>query len=261
MSERPPAPASEEAELRALREALAEAEKIPELIAHELRSPIGAMLILTSVIRQDCAGMLDENGRALLERLQGCVRGTAGLMERLTLFSHVRRVKLEPVAVDLHAEIRAAWASQTPPEGLPLPELTVHELPLVVADPALLRLLLVNLLANAVKCTARRKEPRVEVGEASAATGAGGASESCFFVRDNGMGFDPAHASRLFTLFGRLHAQAEVRGAGVGLAIVRHIVQRHGGRVWAEGHPYQGATFFVALPRPRQVVSEGVPAA
>ena len=113
------------------------------------------------------------------------------------------------------------------------------------ADPALLRQLLLNLLSNAIKFTRRRETAAIEVGSAPPADGKGG---PVFFVRDNGAGFDMASVGKLFGVFQRLHRESEYEGTGLGLAIVQNIVNRHGGRIWAESAPDKGATFFFTLP-------------
>ena len=122
---------------------------------------------------------------------------------------------------------------------------TIHPLPAVLADRALLRLVLVNLLANAVKFTAGRAEAQIEIGRGPDAPGA-----AVIYVRDNGAGFDPRFAEKLFGVFQRLHSQEEFEGTGIGLANVQRIVQRHGGRTWAEGAVDAGATFYFSIPVP-----------
>jgi light-regulated signal transduction histidine kinase (bacteriophytochrome) len=123
-------------------------------------------------------------------------------------------------------------------------EIIVGDLPTCFADPSLLKQVWMNLLSNALKYTSRRKESRIEVG------GKPDNPEgySLYFVKDNGVGFDMRYAQKLFGVFQRLHPAEEYEGTGVGLAIVQRIVERHGGRVWAESQPDQGATFFFTLP-------------
>jgi light-regulated signal transduction histidine kinase (bacteriophytochrome) len=119
----------------------------------------------------------------------------------------------------------------------------VHSLPRVWADRALLRMVLVNLFSNAVKFTGNRTEPKIEIGCAPDED-----AETIIFIRDNGAGFDPCYAPKLFGVFQRLHSQDEFEGTGIGLANVQRIIHRHGGRTWAEGAIDKGATFFFSIP-------------
>ena len=121
--------------------------------------------------------------------------------------------------------------------------MTINPLPPALGDRALLKQVWLNLLANAVKFTAPREPGRIEVGACSE----GG--ENIYYVKDNGVGFDPAHADKLFGAFQRLPGASEFEGTGLGLAIVQKIIQRHGGRVWAEGQVEAGATFYFSLPQ------------
>ena len=123
----------------------------------------------------------------------------------------------------------------------------IHPLPLVRADRALLRLALVNLISNAVKFPGARAQAKIEIGCIP-----GGNAETVIFIRDNGAGFDPRYAGKLFGVFQRLHSQDEFEGTGIGLANVHRIIHRHGGRTWAEGAVNGGATFYFSIPKEMQ---------
>jgi light-regulated signal transduction histidine kinase (bacteriophytochrome) len=165
------------------------------------------------------------------------------LIDDLLTFARIGRaelkqanVALDELVADTVKELRAhtthrkiAWV--------------IHPLPHVQADPALLRMVFVNLIANAVKFTGQRSAARIEIGASP-----GGPGETVIFVRDNGAGFDPVYAGKLFGVFQRLHSQSEFEGTGIGLANVERIVRRHGGRVWAEGAVDHGATFSFSIP-------------
>jgi len=121
-------------------------------------------------------------------------------------------------------------------------EFALREMPPAHGDGEMLREVFLNLFSNAVKFTGPKETGRIEAGGASAA------GENTYYIRDNGVGFDPAHAGRIFDCFQRLHKEKEFKGTGVGLAIVQRIISRHGGRIWAEGEPGKGAAFYFTLP-------------
>jgi two-component system, chemotaxis family, sensor kinase Cph1 len=149
--------------------------------------------------------------------------------------------------VDLNAVLASAREGLLHEQESREVEWAVHGLPTVRGDPTLLLLVLRNLLGNALKYTRTRQPSRIEVGTVNVP-----GAEDIVYVRDNGVGFDMKHAHKLFGVFQRLHRSEEFEGSGIGLAHVRRIVQRHGGRVWGVGVPGQGATFYVALPRREQ---------
>jgi light-regulated signal transduction histidine kinase (bacteriophytochrome) len=168
----------------------------------------------------------------------------SSLIRDLLNFSKAGRATLNRVQVDLgelarevQRELQADW-----PERDIVWE--IEELPVAKADRTLLRQVLVNLISNALKYTQTRSQTRIHVGTQQSDT------EHVVFIRDNGVGFDPQGASRLFEPFQRLHSEQEFSGSGIGLASVARIILRHGGRVWAEATMGEGACFFFALPKP-----------
>jgi len=213
-------------------------------VSHDLRTPLRTIAGFAELLRGRHAAEMSPEVR----RLVGLVQAGVDEMDRLTgdllEFSRLGRTPIARQPVDLQQLGRDVWAALQEARAGRHIELTLPPLPAVSGDPALLRLVLVNLLANAIKYTRPCEPARVEVGVAP------GAAESppVFFVRDNGVGFDRREADRLFGVFQRLHPAAQFEGTGVGLATVRRIIERHGGRIWAEAAPGRGATFYFTLP-------------
>ncbi|HVP29759.1 MAG TPA: ATP-binding protein [Myxococcota bacterium] len=226
-----------------LREAVAELETFNLSVSHDLRSPIGAIVNFTSVLRQAYGARLDDAGLGYLRRIESAATRAIARMDALLAFSSIRRRPIDPKEVDLRALAQRIFHEvNTGPRAREV-ELAIDELPLVVGDPPLLEILMRNLLANALKFSRGAEHPRVQVG----ATSHPSSKAPVFFVRDNGVGFDPRFSSRLFGLFERLHSASDFEGTGVGLAVVARIVRRHGGRVSAEGAIGEGATIYFSL--------------
>jgi CheY-like chemotaxis protein len=166
------------------------------------------------------------------------------LIDDLLAFSRLERVELRKEDVNLDESVRATLGElEVDTKGRNI-IWTIHPLPAVQADRALLRLVLVNLISNAVKFTGPRAEAGIEIGCAP-----GSDSETVICIRDNGAGFDPKYTKKLFGVFQRLHRHQEFEGTGIGLANVQRIIHRHGGRVWAEGVMDGGATFYFSVPK------------
>jgi signal transduction histidine kinase len=216
-----------------------ELEAFSYSVSHDLRSPLRAVDGYARMLEEDYAARLDEEGRRLL----GVVRAEAARMGRLIddllAFSRVGRQPLRAAPVDMAALAREVVAELSP--RYPAAAIEVAALPAAVGDRALLRQVWLNLLDNALKYSARRPDPRIEIG------GRVAGEEIEYWVRDNGAGFDPRYAAKLFGVFQRLHSEEEFPGTGVGLAIVQRVVLRHGGRVRGEGTPGEGACFTFAL--------------
>ena len=218
-----------------------ELESFAYSISHDLRSPLRAIDGFSHLLAEDYEGKLDEQGRNYLGRVRKAAQRMGTLIDDILELSRVTRQEMrrEPVdlgrlAAELNEEIARAW-----PDRHPALSLTGHCL--VEGDPQLLRLMLQNLLENAWKYSARHPAPEIEFGCETL-----DGRQVCY-VRDNGVGFDMAHAGRLFTPFQRLHKPEEFQGNGIGLATVSRIVRRHGGRIWAESSPGAGATFRFTL--------------
>jgi PAS domain S-box-containing protein len=210
-------------------------------VSHDLRAPLRSIDGFSQALLDDYADRLDDTGKQYLQRVRAGAQRMAALIDDLLTLSRITRAELQRQPIDL-SEMASSVANdlsrQDPARHVVFviaPGLEAR------ADAQLMRTVLENLLGNAWKFTSGRSHARIEFGR----TQANGAS--AFFVRDNGAGFDPAYAGRLFGAFQRLHAAAEFPGTGVGLASVQRVIYRHGGRVWAKGAVNQGATFFFTL--------------
>ena len=212
-------------------------------VSHDLRAPLRQVAGFAEVLDATAGPKLDAAERRALATLRDSARHSGQLMDDLLRFSKMSRQELRTFNVNLSSLVESARASLQPEvEGRQV-EWTLSELPTVRGDPSMLLLVWRNLLANALKYSRGRTPARIEVGTVPSK-----AAEDVLYVKDNGVGFEMAHADRLFGVFQRLHG-VEFEGTGIGLASVRRIVERHGGRVWAEAFPGRGATFYWAIPR------------
>lgn len=234
---------------RELEEARAELDAIHSSVSHDLRSPIGATLNFLTVLEEDHGAQLDADGRAVLARVRRSAGSALALLDGLARLARVGRKPMAARLVDVEELVRGAFAAERPAHH-PVELTVVEPLPPIVGDPELLRIAFGELIDNAVKFTAGRAKATVTVG--ARADGHGGVE---YWVADDGVGFDPRFAGKLFHVFERLHSRDEFAGAGAGLAVVRRVAERHGGRVRAEGEPQGGATFRLVLP----LVEAGAP--
>ena len=220
-----------------------ELEAFSYSVSHDLRSPLRGIDGFSQALLDDYGDTLDETARGYLGRIRAAAQRMAALIDDLLLLSRVSRTQINRAAVDLTALAEAVadeLKRQHPHRDVVIhiePNLSAH------ADRGLMRVLLDNLLGNAWKFTGRATGARIEVCSLSEE-----GAETVFLVRDNGAGFDMAHAANLFQPFQRLHDAAEFPGTGIGLATVQRIVDRHGGRIWAEGTVGSGATVFFTVP-------------
>jgi PAS domain S-box-containing protein len=220
-----------------------ELEAFSYSVSHDLRAPLRSIHGFSQALMEDYRHRLDGDGIDYLERVCAAVDRMGDLIDDLLELSRAARVPMRREVVDLGALARdiAAELGMTAPERAAT--VSIADDLIVTGDGRLLRLVLQNLLANAWKFTSRETRATIEVG-----TTVVDGEERLFFVRDNGAGFDMQYADKLFGAFQRLHARSEFPGTGVGLALVQRIVQRHGGRIWAEGSVGSGATFYFTMP-------------
>ncbi|HNY65834.1 MAG TPA: ATP-binding protein [Deltaproteobacteria bacterium] len=219
-----------------------ELESFSYSVSHDLRAPLRAIEGFSRILEEDYQGSLDDEGRRVLSVIVDNTRNMSKLIDDLLAFSRVGRYELKHSPLDMNAMVRAVLDEVVPAGDRGRISLAVHPLLGAKGDPALIRQVWINLLSNAVKFSSKKEHPRIEVGSRET----DGAVLYC--VKDNGAGFDMAYGSKLFGVFQRLHSVKEFEGTGVGLAITQRIVTRHGGRIWAEAEPGQGATFFFTLP-------------
>ncbi|HZN85841.1 MAG TPA: response regulator [Burkholderiales bacterium] len=212
-------------------------------IAHDLRGPVMGMLGFARILHERGAAGLTQEQRGFLQRVVSAGERAERMIRDLLNFARLGEstMRREPVSLD-DVVLAARKAVQGDEEGRHV-DWHIGRLPTVHGDEALLELVFVNLLSNALKYTRPRAHASVEIGSCAAPEGG-----HVVWVRDNGVGFDPSHANRLFTPFQRLHSAQQFEGQGIGLANVKRIVERHGGAVAAEGAPGAGATITVTLP-------------
>jgi len=225
-------------------------------VSHDLRAPLRGIDGLTKLLRQLLPEPLPEQTRRVLGHIDGSVERARHLIDDLLRLSRVGQQPIERRVVDVVPLVRGVLGDLRLEQSARNVRVDVAgSLPPALADAELLRQVFSNLLSNAYKFSRKRPRALIEVGcEARD-------HEHVYFVRDNGAGFDTAHAERLFVPFERLHRAEEYEGTGVGLSIVQRIVQRHGGQIWAEGAVDQGACFHFTLGTPGAAPARGLPSA
>jgi PAS domain S-box-containing protein len=219
-----------------------ELEAFSYTISHDLRAPLRHVTSFVELLGKHAGAQLDEKGQRYLRIIAEAGRHMADMIEDLLTLSRLGRSAFSEARVDLNELVEAVRAELAGEAAGRAVTWEVARLPAVRGDVLMLRSALGNLLGNALKYTRPRDPARIEIGMTQQA------GEPALFVRDNGVGFDPQFAGKLFGVFQRLHRAEEFEGTGIGLASVRRVIERHGGRIWAESTPDQGATFAFTLP-------------
>jgi PAS domain S-box-containing protein len=226
-----------------LETAVKDLESFSYSVSHDLRAPLRAIDNFSSILQQEHAGRLDEEGHRLINVVRKNAARMGVLIDDMLAFARAGRRDLMVADVDVEALVREVLDDLAPAAVDRQIKVSVGPLPRARADLSALRQVFTNLLGNAFKFTRPRAVAQIEVrGEALG-------NETVYSVRDNGVGFEPQYAQKLFGIFQRLHDVDEFEGTGIGLGIVKRIVDKHDGRVWAEGATGKGATFYFALPR------------
>ena len=218
-----------------------ELEAFSHSVAHDFRAPLRHIDGFARMALEKSRG-LDEKLIRHLDTVIQAAGGMGRMIDGLLTLSRVGRAGLQRRPVDMAGLVEEARSQLGPEAARPALNWKIDALPAVSGDPELLRLVWINLLSNALKYSSRRPQPEIQVGAQTADDG-----KPVFFVRDNGVGFDARYAGKLFKVFQRLHRQDEFEGIGIGLATVRRVIERHGGRVWAESRINEGATFYFCM--------------
>jgi light-regulated signal transduction histidine kinase (bacteriophytochrome) len=212
-------------------------------VSHDLRAPLRHITAFAGMLERAGSATLSEADRSSMQAIKEAADRMNALIDGLLRLSRIGRAEMNCTAVPLSDVVHQAQRDLSPETAGRRIDWHIGALPTVHGDPPLLRHVFTNLLGNAIKFTAERNPAEIEVGAREEP------KRWVIYVRDNGVGFDQKLAGRLFGVFQRLHSEREFEGTGVGLAIVRKIVARHGGEIWAEGRVNQGATFFFSLPK------------
>ncbi len=220
-----------------------ELEAFSYSVSHDLRAPLRAINGYTRILVEDYSSILNEEGKRICNIITTEAQRMGDLIDDLLSFSRLSRKEIIPTTVDMKSLASSVYGELTREPDRERIDFKIGKLPPAEGDPSLLHQVWANLIANAIKFTSQKERAVIEVGTKKSD------AENIYCIRDNGAGFDIQYVDKLFGVFQRLHSEDEFEGTGVGLAIVQRIIQRHGGRVWAEGETGKGATFYFALPR------------
>ncbi len=236
-----------------LQDANTDLDRFASMVSHDLLAPVRAMRAFSELLIMDFAETLPPEAQRLLKRIDQAGLDMSNLVNALHALSKLGQKPLQKELADM-----TAIAQQTVQANLPAwnnKSITIQPLPSALCDPGMVRIVFDNLIGNAVKYSQREAATEIVVGSETSG------DMHTYWVTDNGAGFDPQYAHRLFQIFQRLHSAKDYPGTGVGLAIVAKIVSRHGGRVWAESAPGEGATFYFSLPAGPAVLESIPPSA
>lgn len=219
-----------------------ELESFTYSVSHDLRSPLVHIGSFAAKLEKRTGGQSDDESKRYVKTISDSASEALKLIDDLLEFSFLGRKDVQRSRVDLNEIVASVRAEFTQDSSDRPVKWIIHPLPVLRGDAAMIRVVMQNLISNAVKYTGRSDAPMIEIG-AREENGT-----HVVFVRDNGVGFDPQYSGKLFRVFERLHDRHEFEGTGIGLAIAHRVVTRHSGRIWAEGEVDRGATFYVALP-------------
>jgi PAS domain S-box-containing protein len=219
-----------------------ELEAFSYSVSHDLRAPLRAIDGYTRILLDDCGAQLNAEGKRVCGVIRESTKRMGRLIDDLLAFSRLGRVEMQLSRVDMRTMANSVFYEITTSDARRRIAFELGDLPSICADPSLMRQVWANLLGNAIKFSSKRDHSVIRV------SGEQGEREATFAVQDNGDGFDMQYSDKLFCVFQRLHSAKEFEGTGVGLALVQRVIQRHGGRVWAEAEKDRGARFYFVLP-------------
>ncbi|MCW3075955.1 MAG: hypothetical protein JWO32_564, partial [Bacteroidetes bacterium] len=218
-----------------------ELEAFSYSVSHDLRAPLRAIHGYTKILEEEYISKLDPDARTMMDSVMANAKKMGQLIDDLLAFSRLGKKELEKKDIDINELVNAVIAEIKKSTGTLNAEITIHPLPKAYGDLNLMHQVFMNIISNAVKYSSLVEKPQIEIG------GKEEGEEVIFYIKDNGSGFDMRYYNKLFGIFQRLHDASEFEGTGVGLALVKRIIVRHDGRVWAESELGKGSTFYVAL--------------
>jgi len=228
-----------------------EMEAFSYSVSHDLRAPLRHLIGFTEMLKDHASEILDEKNRRYLDIISDSAKRMNGMIDDLLTFSRIGRSEIIKTQFDLNKLIKEIIDELKPDTKGRDIEWVIHNLPEIQGDLSLLRLVFTNLISNAVKFTRTKPKAKIEIGYTV------NKDHIIYYIKDNGVGFDNTYRDKLFMVFQRLHRFEDFEGTGIGLANVKSIIHRHGGKVWAEGKEGEEATFFFTLPSPRTTDNSG----
>jgi PAS domain S-box-containing protein len=224
-----------------------ELEAFSYSVSHDLRAPLRHITGFSELLQKQASSTLDEKSLRYFRIISESATGMGELIDDLLAFSRMGRVDLKRISVDLNKIVKEVRKELKKDYEKRKIEWDIGDLPEAQCDPALIKTVFINLISNAIKYTSTRKDAKITIGSYMENN-----DENIIFVKDNGVGFNMKYVDKLFGVFQRLHKQEDFKGTGIGLANVRRIVHRHGGRTWAEGKLDEGAAFYISIPKTRK---------
>jgi ligand-binding sensor domain-containing protein/signal transduction histidine kinase len=218
-----------------------ELEAFAYSVSHDLRAPLRAIGSFTHILSEDYEKYLDAEGKRICSVITSETLRMGRLIDALLTISRISHAELNKITIDMESLARTTFEELIPPDQRSRIEIHIDNIPDTIGDPILIREVWMNLLSNAIKFSSKRERTSIDIGYQQ------DGQKITYFVRDNGVGFDPQYGQKLFGVFQRLHSEKEFEGTGVGLALVQRLIHRHGGSVWATSELNQGATFYFTI--------------